>query len=222
MAATLLAGLFVIKWMLKRDWKQALHLWAVAAALQLAALPLLPLRDVVALGFDVHLGQLAGGQVGVHRLRHQVADRARAQHDHLQAGDARLARSEFRLVATPQQSLEAAAALPASPFAVLHPGSARPEKYWLPERWAEVAAHLHRAAHELVWLNPLLRYDAYYILSDLVEIPNLASRSMRYLGYLFERYAFGAREIEEPEGTPGEIQNNPRVIDAYLGQERAV
>lgn len=52
--------------------------------------------------------------------------------------------------------------------------------------------------------NPLLRYDAYYILSDLVEIPNLASRSMRYLGYLFERYAFGAREIEEPEGTPGE------------------
>lgn len=52
--------------------------------------------------------------------------------------------------------------------------------------------------------NPLLRYDAYYILSDLVEIPNLASRSMRYLGYLFERYVFGAREIEAPEGTPGE------------------
>jgi putative peptide zinc metalloprotease protein len=52
--------------------------------------------------------------------------------------------------------------------------------------------------------NPLLRYDAYYILSDLIEIPNLASRSMRYLGYLFERYLFGAREIEEPEGTSGE------------------
>ncbi len=52
--------------------------------------------------------------------------------------------------------------------------------------------------------NPLLRYDAYYILSDLVEIPNLASRSMRYLGFLFERYAFGARDIEEPDGTPGE------------------
>ncbi len=52
--------------------------------------------------------------------------------------------------------------------------------------------------------NPLLRYDAYYILSDLVEIPNLATRAMRYLGFLFERYVFGAREIEEPEGTPGE------------------
>ncbi len=34
------------------------------------------------------------------------------------------------------------------PFAVLHPGTARPEKYWLPERWAEVAQHL-RAAHGL-------------------------------------------------------------------------
>ncbi len=38
---------------------------------------------------------------------------------------------------------EAAAACPATPFAILHPGSARPEKYWLPERWATLAAHLH-------------------------------------------------------------------------------
>jgi ADP-heptose:LPS heptosyltransferase len=33
-------------------------------------------------------------------------------------------------------------------FALLHPGTARPEKYWLPDRWAEVAAHLH-ATHGL-------------------------------------------------------------------------
>jgi putative peptide zinc metalloprotease protein len=52
--------------------------------------------------------------------------------------------------------------------------------------------------------NPLLRYDAYYILADLIEIPNLASRSMRYLGYLFERYAFGARDAEAPEASAGE------------------
>ena len=39
---------------------------------------------------------------------------------------------------------EAAAACPPSPFAILHPGSARPEKYWLPERWAALAAHLHQ------------------------------------------------------------------------------
>lgn len=52
--------------------------------------------------------------------------------------------------------------------------------------------------------NPLLRYDAYYILADLVEIPNLATRAMRYLGYLFERYLFGAREVEAPDATSGE------------------
>jgi hypothetical protein len=39
LAITLLSELFVIKWMLKKSWKQALRLWAVAAALQLVALP---------------------------------------------------------------------------------------------------------------------------------------------------------------------------------------
>jgi putative peptide zinc metalloprotease protein len=52
--------------------------------------------------------------------------------------------------------------------------------------------------------NPLLRYDAYYILSDLLEIPNLGPRGLRYVGYLFQRYLFGVREAEPPECTPGE------------------
>jgi putative peptide zinc metalloprotease protein len=52
--------------------------------------------------------------------------------------------------------------------------------------------------------NALLRYDAYYILSDLLEIPNLGPRGLRYLGYLFQRYLFGVREAEPPESTPGE------------------
>lgn len=47
--------------------------------------------------------------------------------------------------------------------------------------------------------NPLLRYDAYYILSDLIEMPNLASRATRYWGYLFDRYAFGLKDAESPE-----------------------
>lgn len=41
--------------------------------------------------------------------------------------------------------------------------------------------------------NPLLRYDGYYILSDLVEIPNLGPRANRYWGYLASRYLFGVR-----------------------------
>ena len=52
--------------------------------------------------------------------------------------------------------------------------------------------------------NPLLRYDAYYILSDLIEIPNLAQRSLRYWGYLLERYVLGADDLEPPDASLGE------------------
>ena len=52
--------------------------------------------------------------------------------------------------------------------------------------------------------NPLLRFDGYYILADLLEIPNLRSRSNTYLGYLAERYLFGRREAEPPEAAAGE------------------
>jgi putative peptide zinc metalloprotease protein len=41
--------------------------------------------------------------------------------------------------------------------------------------------------------NPLLRYDAYYILADLIEIPNLRQRSNDYLKYLFKRHLIGDR-----------------------------
>jgi ADP-heptose:LPS heptosyltransferase len=33
------------------------------------------------------------------------------------------------------------------PFAIIHPGTARAEKYWLPERWAAVVRHLQSAHH---------------------------------------------------------------------------
>lgn len=52
--------------------------------------------------------------------------------------------------------------------------------------------------------NPLLRYDAYYILVDLIEIPNLAARSARYWGYLIERYVLRVSEVERPEGSLAE------------------
>lgn len=52
--------------------------------------------------------------------------------------------------------------------------------------------------------NPLLRYDGYYILSDLIEIPNLSQRSMRYLNYLAYRYLAGIESVESPAHTRGE------------------
>jgi putative peptide zinc metalloprotease protein len=52
--------------------------------------------------------------------------------------------------------------------------------------------------------NPLLRYDGYYMLTDLLEIPNLYTRSRAWLGWAAERYLFGVAEAEPPQATPGE------------------
>jgi putative peptide zinc metalloprotease protein len=52
--------------------------------------------------------------------------------------------------------------------------------------------------------NPLLRFDGYYVLADLVEIPNLGARSNRYLLYLIQRYLFGVQDVETPVTAPGE------------------
>jgi putative peptide zinc metalloprotease protein len=52
--------------------------------------------------------------------------------------------------------------------------------------------------------NPLLRYDGYYILCDLIEMPNLGQRGTRYLTYLSDRYLFGATELEPPDETISE------------------
>ncbi len=52
--------------------------------------------------------------------------------------------------------------------------------------------------------NPLLRYDAYYILADLAELPNLAAQSARYWGYLIKRHFLRLRDQESPATTPSE------------------
>lgn len=52
--------------------------------------------------------------------------------------------------------------------------------------------------------NPLLRYDGYYIASDLLEIPNLGQRSTQYWQYLATRYLFGIREATPFAGTRAE------------------
>ncbi len=53
-------------------------------------------------------------------------------------------------------------------------------------------------------INPLLRFDGYYILSDLLEIPNLQSRSDAQLRQLVERYGFGRKDSHGPAFTLGE------------------
>jgi putative peptide zinc metalloprotease protein len=46
--------------------------------------------------------------------------------------------------------------------------------------------------------NPLLRFDAYYVLADFIEIPNLAQRGSEQVAYLAKRYLFGVRSLNPP------------------------
>lgn len=48
--------------------------------------------------------------------------------------------------------------------------------------------------------NPLMRYDGYYVLTDLIEIPNLSQRAKNYWIYLSDRYLFGAKDAKPPMG----------------------
>lgn len=52
--------------------------------------------------------------------------------------------------------------------------------------------------------NPLLRFDAYYILADLIEIPNLGNRANKYFWYLVQRYLLGVDNVENPASARGE------------------
>lgn len=46
--------------------------------------------------------------------------------------------------------------------------------------------------------NPLLRYDGYYILSDVLEIPNLRQKSSTILNRKLGRWCLGMEEPEDP------------------------
>ena len=76
--------------------------------------------------------------------------------------------------------------------------------------WAATASgtQLNALAYNIVFLasvttiifnaNPLLRYDGYYILSDLCEAPNLYQRSREAIYYYAKKYLFKAREPKDP------------------------
>lgn len=53
--------------------------------------------------------------------------------------------------------------------------------------------------------NPLLRFDGYYVLADWLEIPNLGTKSTRYVGYLVQRHLLRVKHpITPPRLTPRE------------------
>jgi len=81
--------------------------------------------------------------------------------------------------------------------------------------WAQTSTGtIHIIAYNVIFVasvstllfngNPLLRFDAYYVLSDLIEIPNLAQRSRNYLYYLVKHCVWGVKKLQNPAYSLGE------------------
>lgn len=52
--------------------------------------------------------------------------------------------------------------------------------------------------------NPLMKFDGYYILSDLLEVPNLMQRSTQMLQHHAQKYLYRIRGVQPPTTDPGE------------------
>lgn len=52
--------------------------------------------------------------------------------------------------------------------------------------------------------NPLLRFDGYFVFSDLIEIPNLGQRSNAYIFYLIRTYLFRVKDVPDGVTAKGE------------------
>jgi putative peptide zinc metalloprotease protein len=73
---------------------------------------------------------------------------------------------------------------------------------------------LHSLAYNMVFsasvttllfnINPLLRYDGYYMLSDLLGMPNLQQESNKLITYAVERHAFGKKDATSPASSTRE------------------
>ncbi len=61
--------------------------------------------------------------------------------------------------------------------------------------------------------NPLLRFDGYFVLADLLEIPNLYQRSRQAIRQLAARYLLGLQTFEDQDSS----RNEPRTIIAAYG-----
>ncbi|MCB1061561.1 MAG: HlyD family efflux transporter periplasmic adaptor subunit [Verrucomicrobiae bacterium] len=59
--------------------------------------------------------------------------------------------------------------------------------------------------------NPLMRFDGYYILSDLLQIPNLAMKGQRMMGWFGKKYLLGMKD----EILPQTIAERGWVIGTY-------
>ncbi len=73
---------------------------------------------------------------------------------------------------------------------------------------------LKAVAHNAVWvasvttvifnINPLLRYDGYYMLCDMLGMPNLGRRSNEFVQHLVKKHAWAVPRLRPSSASPGE------------------
>ena len=59
--------------------------------------------------------------------------------------------------------------------------------------------------------NPLLRFDGYYILSDLIDIPNLGRKGQEFLLWFCKRFIIGIKSLPCPDS----VRDRPLAIPLY-------
>ncbi|MEO5959869.1 MAG: efflux RND transporter periplasmic adaptor subunit [Opitutaceae bacterium] len=64
--------------------------------------------------------------------------------------------------------------------------------------------------------NPLMKFDGYYVVSDLLEIPNLRSKAMVYCSYHLQRWLLGYRNIAQERALQDERHNRVFVVYSVL------
>ncbi len=66
-------------------------------------------------------------------------------------------------------------------------------------------------------INPLMRFDGYYILTDLLDMPNLQQHSVAHLKYILERFIF-----RRTDATPVATKVHEAVIYTFYGFASAI
>lgn len=64
--------------------------------------------------------------------------------------------------------------------------------------------------------NPLMKFDGYYILSDVLEIPNLRAKAMMYCSYHLQRWLLGYRNLTQERILQDEVNNRVFIIYSIL------
>lgn len=59
--------------------------------------------------------------------------------------------------------------------------------------------------------NPLMKFDGYYILSDLLEVPNLMQRSQQMVQHLLKKYAYRLKD----DRPPTTVKSERRILVAF-------